>query len=114
MKEIEQQLAIAEFHGWKDVWLDGEDARGNPPSGISNPNVRLNYLVPDYANDLNAMHEAEKRLNVNQLSEYADQMDKICVPVHICPLTHWSAVTMATAIQRSEALLRTIGKWKDE
>ncbi len=70
--------------------------------------------LPNYPACLNACHEMEKVFDVNQLSEYADWMDKVCVPVHICPLTHWQAVTMATAPQRCEAFLRTLNLWKDE
>lgn len=71
------------------------------------------HLLLDYTTDLNAMHEAEKKLDTNQLSLYADKLDAVCVPTHSCPLTHWQAVAMATACQRAEAFLRTMGKWKD-
>jgi hypothetical protein len=56
-------------------------------------------IVPDYLNDLNAMHEAEKTLNYDQLDNYYFEMAKRMVrPYH------------ATAAQRAEAFLRTIGK----
>ncbi len=73
----------------------------------------VNFL-PAYLTDLNAMHEAEKHLwSSKMVSRYADELDKVCVPTHVCPLTHWQAVTMATAAQRAEAFLRTIGKWEE-
>lgn len=43
-------------------------------------------------------------MDVNQLSAYADALDKVCVPTHICPLTHWQAVTCASWQQRATAL----------
>ena len=53
----------------------------------------------DYLNDLNAMHEAEKTLNYDQLDNYYFEMAKRMVrPYH------------ATAAQRAEAFLHTIGK----
>ena len=56
-------------------------------------------IVPDFLNDLNAMHEAEKTLNYDQLDNYYSEMAKRMVrPYH------------ATAVQRAEAFLRTIGK----
>lgn len=65
----------------------------------------------DYYEDLNAIHGAVQKLNINQLSDYLDHLDKVCVPVHICPTTHSLAVIEATAPQRCEALLKTLGKW---
>lgn len=56
---------------------------------------------PDYPNDLNAMHEVEKTLSG-------------CVRVkYLNSLTALSNPAFATARQRCEAYLRTIGKWID-
>lgn len=52
--------------------------------------------IPDYVNDLNAMHKAEDLLNVPQLEAYTDMIG-----------------VRSTARERAEALLRTIGKWKE-
>lgn len=72
--------------------------------------------LPNYPDDLNAVHEAEKTLDINSLSRYADELEKVCVPVHICPLTHWQSVVMATALQRCEAFIRTVcpKKWEED
>jgi hypothetical protein len=81
---------------------------------LTYPNGSSIQWLPNYLNDLNAMHEAEKHLgSINALSDYADNLDKVCVETHICPLTHWQAVVMATAAQRAEAFLRTTGKWTE-
>lgn len=61
----------------------------------------------DYVNDLNAMHEAEKVLTRYQQSvTYSDNLMKI-VGYHTFDSAH------ATAQQRAEAFLRTIGKWEE-
>lgn len=64
---------------------------------------------PDYCNDLNAMHEAEKVLG-KRLSEYGN---------HLCDLTQANQadrpecyIWHATARQRAEAFLRALGKWE--
>lgn len=66
--------------------------------------------IPDFCNDLNAMHEAEKMLNHIRAAEYARVLTSIAwqseQPV-FAPMT-------ATARERAEAYLRTIGKWKEE
>jgi hypothetical protein len=62
----------------------------------------ISYYLPDYLNDLNAMHEAEKVLDYNQLREMEDSVSfQFAVyPFH------------ATAPQRAEAFLRTLELWK--
>jgi hypothetical protein len=63
------------------------------------------YRVPDYCNDLNAMHGAEKILTRDQIEVFCDQL----LPKH-----HgiwWGIHT--TSHQRAEAFLKTIGKWEE-
>ena len=64
--------------------------------------------VPDYLNDLNAMHQAEKVLKEEHLDAYGDWLaDGNSSGGRPSELCHWHA----TAAQRAEAFLRTIGKW---
>ena len=81
-------------------------------------------LIPDYLNDLNAMHEAEETLDASQCAEYARQLMKhhptYCVTVldtRFAPTEEIAYETYqllhATAAQRAEAFLRTIGKWEE-
>lgn len=81
-------------------------------------NVVVSDSVPDYLNDLNAMHEAEKVLTMDQMRLY---QDKLCWWINHYiyndrarsgPAHHSDFVIHATAAQRAEAFLRTIGKWK--
>ena len=69
---------------------------------------RVGERIPDYLNDLNAMHKAEKTLNPIQAAEYARILTSIAwqseQPV-FAPMT-------ATAAQRAEAFLRTLNLWK--
>ena len=59
--------------------------------------------VPNYPGDLNACHEMEKALSTAQLQrEYADILDD------------GNGGHFATAAQRSEAFLRTLGLWEEE
>lgn len=64
---------------------------------------------PNYCSDLNAMHEAEKSLTVEQQFEYADRLVADDPP--------WSSIEWdcahATARKRAEAFLRVLGKWED-
>ncbi len=89
MTPEKQRIAIAEACGW------------------------MRFFEPDYLNDLNAMHEAVKTLNLNQWSDYMDTLYGIVQDPHICPTTHQLEWVEATAPQRAEAFLRTIGKWEE-
>jgi nanoRNase/pAp phosphatase (c-di-AMP/oligoRNAs hydrolase) len=64
------------------------------------------YLLPDYLNDLNAMHEAEKVLTREQLDTYLYELHELIGHNHI----ERYAVT-ATAAQRAEAFLKTLNLW---
>ena len=72
------------------------------------PHARIPYLnMPDYLNDLNAMHEAEKVLDQMQARTYADHLadseqDGTWAGCHM-----WSQ----TAAQRAEAFLKTLNLW---
>ena len=60
--------------------------------------------LPDYLNDLNAMHEAENVLTNEQWWLFVEFLTEIRGGgVALC--------ISATAAQRAEAFLRTIGKW---
>ena len=58
---------------------------------------------PNYCNDLNAIHEAEKGLNDEQWVAYGKELSRLGV----FPMVH------ATAHQRAEAFLRTLEKWEE-
>lgn len=61
--------------------------------------------MPDYLSDLNAMHEAEKILTDQQQVDYAHALRTI---------VGWNPMWAATAAQRAEAFLRSLGLWKED
>jgi hypothetical protein len=102
MTPEQQRIAIAEACGWKQQEPDS--------CFFDDPTESFQVYVvdlPDYTDDLNAMHEAEKTLNSILAAGYAKMLTSIAweseQPV-FAPIT-------ATAAQRAEAFLRTIGKW---
>ena len=62
--------------------------------------------IPNYLNDLNAMHDAEKVLVRLQWVSYLRRLQTLCDESVSWPIH-------ATASQRAEAFLRTIGKWEE-
>ena len=115
-----QRIAIAGACGWKYreirsgyesegwFWCNGEE--------------RLSKL-PDYLNDLNAMHEAVQSLRRNgdqfQWLQYQQELFRVVWGRYFdigedyfgSELT-WDVIE-ATAAQRAEAFLKAIGKWVD-
>tara|TARA_R110000868_G_scaffold342640_1_gene603529 strand:- start:258 stop:614 length:357 start_codon:yes stop_codon:yes gene_type:complete len=72
--------------------------------------------VPQYLNDLNAMHDAVSIFDYDQADEFEDHLCDICKRLNDekeNPAPWRFAVVNATASQRAEAFLRTIGKWEE-
>jgi len=107
MKEQEQRIAIAEACGWH-ISYDPPHYQGLHPRLHQADDTPLS--LPDYLNDLNAMHEAEKVLRGVMKPSDTDSI--------IGDRMHDYAENLnyafdATAAQRAEAFLKTIGKWEE-
>ena len=105
MKPEQQRIAIAQACGWKliEANLDYEPYWECPKGNMIAVNSGIRF--PDYLNDLNAMHEAEKTLDYNQMNRY--QNIELSRFVH----TETTWICSATAAQRAEAFLRTLNLW---
>jgi len=104
MSEEEQRIAIAEACGWTKTWAE----KGTGQMEFHSHPVPL----PDYLNDLNAMHEVEKILTNKQREKYIDTLldaDDNRIPYDEC----WFFLH-TTAAQRAEAFLKTINKWNNQ
>lgn len=114
MKPEEQRRAIAEFCGWKAAPEPGHSSLGWGASGYK-PYWHFDHQLPNYLDDLNAMHEAEKQLGEKE-QEYAMALllSFRTNGVRLSDLQKSFLCIHATAAQRAEALLKTIGKWRDE
>lgn len=99
MKQEQQRIAIAEACG---ITVRA-DLSGycNDHQGCADWNV-----IPDYPNDLNAMHEAE-----NKVIRPMNLWYPYCLRL---PGRKFTDSIGATAAQRAEAFLRTLGLWETE
>ena len=121
-----QRIAIAEACGWVfAVCSDGEHLIYSPTdklrarAGSFVDFTDCSHVLPDYLNDLNAMHEAEEHCFPDngfgtretalqdryrrELCELVGEQRKF--PWHDYDMLH------ATASQRAEAFLRTLNLW---
>ena len=102
MTPEQQRIAIAEACGWKR-----DDSLFTRSQGWRGPQGQwYSPLPPDYLNDLNAMHEAEK-----VLMDYCDGWEDYCHKIKRHFVTSDGAIR-ATAAQRAEAFLKTLNLWK--
>jgi hypothetical protein len=97
-------IAIAEACGWTDISQYTQAVDGwygyEPENG---PHSQ----IPNFCNDLNAMHEAEKVLLSGYWMRYCE-----CLTYLLGKSVY--ASVHASARDRAEAFLRTIGKWEEE
>lgn len=98
-----QRIAIAEACGWK--YTQGHMTRPWKTGKRGRSEHRIN--PPDYLNDLNACHEMECILTPKGQIEYAIMLETITPSL----FTNGFDTIHATAAQRAETFLKTIGKW---
>ena len=110
MTEREINYIIASYCGFqvhipgivKDSWLES---------------VLNDVTIPDYSNDLNAMHEAEEiglRLIGGKTPQQArdEYYKRVCEEVGGYEEDRHRLVMRAKAHQRAKAFVKTAGKWK--
>lgn len=110
MSPIEQRIAIAKACGYKLTPLP------------QNPNQKTwqrhgcTEELPDYLTDLNAMHEAEKHMEQSETyvcHDYAENLRIVIYSTNPRRVGEFRLLN-ATASQRAEAFLKTLGLWKED
>jgi hypothetical protein len=104
MSDEQINAAIAEVCGWRNLIFTSLGQSLQRWIGRKKKHETL-QATPDYCNDLNAMHEAEKALS-EERNHYIDILGTMYSD-------SWEFAT-ATARQRAEAFLRTLGKWEED
>ena len=119
-----QRIAIAEACGWFECGSSSDWYWGHKSLPQDKWDVPTDEL-PDFTGDLNAMHEALNAFgNMAPLTRhqwwqrYSGQLSVVLgLPFDFMPqfsTDDWIKLHNATAAQRAEAFLRTIGKWTDD
>lgn len=112
MKPEQINKIIAEYCGWtprqigfgfrgttvRTIWYL-YDAHGNT--------IASSDKLPDYFNDLNAMHEAERFYLAQDVERYTSLQRAIIRESDMLNACH------ATSQQRATAFVKTIGKWQE-
>lgn len=121
MTQEEKRIKLAEAAGWTPTpWGAWTQAR----SGIPSTECPSHAELPDYFNDLNAVHELEKELTKDQQSTFAYKLNMLHPTADITyPDPDMSGyrkelfaeafdLMHATAAQRAEAIGLTLNLWK--
>jgi alpha-N-acetylglucosamine transferase len=116
MNKEKQRIAIAEACGYTVI---NDTLCHVTPDKDGLPQIAWIARLPDYLNDLNAMHEAMAHLEPEQVDQFAVELSGIVLENR---KKYWWDLTSnevghvanATAAQRAEAFLRTVGKWEDD
>ena len=108
MKLEEQRIAIHQACGYQLTKTSIDTYWKKPNETLLLSDFMRGTATPDYLNDLNAMHEAEKMLRKPMKGSDTDTI--------IGDRMHKYAELIgyafdATAAQRAEAFLRTLGLW---
>lgn len=128
MTPEKQRIKIAEACGWKGPHhpdnvksMDGwwSQTRGTWWINPQGQRVMISD-VPNYLNDLNAMHEAESVcIGTIHAKKHGQMLQEVTgwhcvgiVPDHARDLTHLSKLSRATAAQRAESFLKTLNLWE--
>jgi transposase len=116
MTDQETNVAIAEACGWKSH----EDWWEHPSGGMWAKHNELrripdSEILPHYCQDLNAMCDAAMWLKANRPLDYDTYHRQLDRRVALGNSEEHGIYTAdATARQRAQAFLRTIGKWRGE
>ncbi len=102
MNKEQQRIAIAEACGWTEI-SDWEAAGING----QHPTEPWIEVIPDYLNDLNAMHEAIMSLTLEEQCNMTEILRKDVIKFTAPTIT-------ATAEQCVEAFLKTLNLWTND
>lgn len=115
MDKEQQRIKIAEACGYTDIMLPMGFHQQKSDEKAKQCGGRWRFEIPNYPEDLNAMHEAEKVLNFVSLRNYYCELRTLCCPPEPHNLTATECaflIFIATAAQRAEAFLRTLNLWE--
>lgn len=105
MTQEQKQIKLAEAAGWR-LFSSFDNLWAPPKRGVEYDCDA--YPLPDYFNDLNAVHELEEELDDSQKMLYVAKLSQILSP---SKFPQSFRILHTTAEQRCEALGLTLNLW---
>lgn len=115
LTQEEKRIKIAEACGFKVTKSPAGDYYYNPESLLCQDGRVLwdSEELPNYFNDLNAMHTLEKDMQSIIQERYAKKLRVIISEIELDDYNeNWHPMTASSA-QRAEAFGQTLGLWKE-
>lgn len=112
MTKEKMRVKLAEWAGWTLINATGKQPVGMNPYKTGSACSRVDTL-PNYPEDLNAVHSLEEKLSPEQHLNFAYQLYLVCKAENPNRALIVARIS-ATAHQRCEALLKTLGLWEKE
>lgn len=130
MNLVKQRIAVAKACEWKPLYIGEEDPdtaiwfnfKGGRARKLLGRTItdQIRKGLPDYLNDLNAMHEAEKivltdkyRYDYNKWLDFVVGATPVTDSAGVGPYVYsCTKARFVTAAQRAEAFLRTLNLWE--
>ena len=115
MDEEKLRIKIAEACGWKEIRAEVDWLPKELTGIITWPHPtdaeKIKYFInrkpiPDYLNDLNAMHGAQKILKLGMRNRYDAELSLIAE-------RDYCFIWETSAKQKAEAFLRTLDLWEE-
>jgi hypothetical protein len=114
MNDQEINQSIAKFVGWERFSTQTVNGELVQYGFQKNSNQRFESPIPNFCTDLNAIHEAEKHLSIDQEYSYGEELRRISENVgpkggHFTP-NGWGCFSLAhlSAKQKAEAFVKII------
>lgn len=108
-----QRIAIAEACGWKFFCVNslGGMVWHHPSGAVGGIDAhKVDYFIPDYLEDLNAIHEAIATLTDEEYDYFLAHLGGLVLPTHG---TYFSRMMHeASAAHRAQAFLMAKGRWE--
>jgi len=111
MTQEEKRIKLAEAAGFTDIMLPMGFHQQMSDEKSKQCGGRWRFEIPNYFEDLNAVHELEKVLTDEQWLEYREELRTFSLgPIRL--ISQWCKADIhATAAQRAEALGKTLKLW---
>jgi len=110
MKPIDQRIALAKLQGWTAL-------TESVPGILLGSKLGHDGIVPNYLEDLNAMHELLMRTSLYSPRKYLSMLNDIVLHDESLMHNHKMIEDLMfyepTAAQKAEALLKVMGLWVD-
>lgn len=110
LTQEQKRIKIAEACGWINCEIIQYEGFSMKAIGYRSKSAIGFESLPDYFNDLNAMHEAIETLDDYQKVDFVEKLKQVTM-AYSSTYRHVFEMLTSTATQRAESFGKTLGLW---